>query len=225
MPDLKNKARKSHVPMPASARGVKKKAADNRTNSGKALATGARIRPVPLSRMQEEWVKTLTRIPGAGLKGKFFPGNVLGTLMHNPRTLGTFLDYWVTSKSEMGFPVREQELIILRMGFLYKCDYVWRHHVPVAREFGVTEEEIAAVRTSPLLPVFSKREAVLLKLTDEMVEQRTVRSEVWEECKGVLSKSEWIDMATIVSQYVLFALVNNSMQVQLEAPLREIPAL
>jgi hypothetical protein len=32
-------------------------------------------------------------------------------------------------------------------------------------------------------------------------------------------------MATIVSQYVLFALVNNSMQVQLEAPLREIPAL
>jgi alkylhydroperoxidase family enzyme len=175
--------------------------------------------------MKEEWVKTLTRIPRAGLRAKFLSGNVLGTLMHNPRTLGTFLDYWVTSKSETGFPVREQELIILSVGFLYKSDHLWRHHVPVAREFGVTEEEIAAVKTSPLLLVFSKREAALLKLTNEMVENGTVRPEVWEECKGVLSKSEWFKMGTIVSQYVLFALVNNSMQVQLEVPLQEIPAL
>ncbi len=50
-----------------------------------------------------------------------------------------FLEYWVTSKSEMGFSVREQELIILRMGVLYQYDYVWMHHVPVDREFGVSE--------------------------------------------------------------------------------------
>lgn len=184
-----------------------------------------RIRPVPLRKMRPAWVRTLTRIPGAGLKGKNFPGNVLGSLMHNPRTLGTFLEWWVTSKSEMGFSVREQELIILRMGVCYHCDYVWRHHVPVALEFGVSAAEIAAVQAFPAGSEFSRREATLLQLTDELVEYRTIRPAVWAECRNVLTKSEWIDMITIVAQYVLFALVNNSLQVQLEAPLRDRPAL
>jgi 4-carboxymuconolactone decarboxylase len=199
-------------------------AATKKTKARKKIS-GPRIRPVPMSEIRDGWAATLTRIPGSGLKGRFFPGNVLGTLMHNPRTLGTFLEYWVTSKSEMGFSVREQELIILRMGVLYKCDYVWRHHVPVAREFGVSEKEIAAVRKSPLPRIFSKREAALLRLTDELVVHRTVRKKVWDECGRVLSRSEWIDMITIVSQYVLFALANNSFEVQLERPLLEIPAL
>ncbi len=65
--------------------------------------------------MQADWLATLARIPGEGLKGKYAPVHVLGTLMHNPRTMGPFLDYWVTSKLEMAYSVREQELVILRM--------------------------------------------------------------------------------------------------------------
>jgi 4-carboxymuconolactone decarboxylase len=223
MPDHK----KTYSAAPANGRipGKKRMDPSPKKTEFRAKKSGPRLRPVPMSEIRDDWAATLARIPGSGLKGKFFPGNVLGTLMHNPRTLGTFLDYWVTSKSEMGFSVREQELIILRMGVLYKCDYVWRHHVPVAREFGVSEKEIAAVRKSPLPGIFTVREATLLRLTDELVVHRTVRKKVWDKCGRVLSRSEWIDMITIVSQYVLFALVNNSFEVQLERPLFEIPAL
>lgn len=186
---------------------------------------GARIKPLPMNQMRDDWNKILDRLPGAGLKGKFSPVNVFGTIMHNPETFGPFIDYWVTSKLKMGFNGREQELIILRMGVLFKCDYVWKHHVPVAREYGVTDAELAAVKAKTVKPLFSPREYALLMLTDELVEHRTIRDKAWNAWSGELKESEKIDLISLVSQYVFFALLNNALQVEIEEPLKQIPGL
>ena len=186
---------------------------------------GARIQPLPISEMRDEWIKTLERLPGAGLKGAYAPVNVFGTLMYNPRTMGSFLDYWVTSKLEMGLSGREQELIILRIAYHYKCNYVWKHHVPAAKEFGANDTEIDATKTSLLPTVFSAREYVLLNLTDEMVEHRTIRDDAWTKWNGSLKRSDLVDLVSIVSQYVFFSLLNNSIRIELEEPLKKIPGL
>ena len=186
---------------------------------------GSRIQPRPMSEMRDDWVKILERLPGAGLKGLYTPVSVFGTLMYNPQTMASFLDYWVTSKLKMGLTGREQELIILRMGFLFKCNYVWKHHIPPAREFGVNDNEISAVKTVPLPPVFSARENALLMLTDEMVEYRTIRESAWSKWSGELKSSELLDLVSIVSQYVFFTLLNNSFQLEIEEPLKTIPGL
>jgi hypothetical protein len=62
-------------------------------------------------------------------------------------------------------------------------------------------------------------------LTDEMVEHRTIRDEAWSKWSSELKKSELIDLVSIVSQYVFFALLNNSIQVDIEEPLTKIPGL
>ena len=186
---------------------------------------GARVPPKPMSEMRDEWVKIIERLPGAGLKGLYTPVNVFGTLMYNPETMASFLDYWVTSKLKMGLSGREQELIILRMGFLFNCNYVWKHHVPPAKEFGVNDTEIEAVKTKSLPSVFSARENALLMLTDEMVNHRTIRNEAWTKYSGELKSSEILDLVSIVSQYVFFALLNNSFQIEIEEPLKTIPGL
>jgi alkylhydroperoxidase family enzyme len=108
----------------------------------------ARIAPIPSTEFHADWLATLARIPGDGLKGAGFPRNVLGTIAHDPETFGPFLEYWVSCKSRFSLTVREQELVILRMACLYGSNYVWKHHVPVAREFGISEAEIAAVMPS-----------------------------------------------------------------------------
>jgi alkylhydroperoxidase family enzyme len=184
-----------------------------------------RVEPQSTSAMRPEWLATLQKIPGAGLKGDGFPHHVLGVLMHSPETLGPFLDYWVHCKTAMSLSVREQELVILRMACLYKSDYVWKHHVPVGREFGINDGELAAIRSGQFTPGFSPREESLLTLTDEMVEHRTIGSQAWQSYSGALSKTEIVDLISLVSQYVLFALMNNSMQVQIEEPLRNIPGI
>ena len=175
----------------------------------------ARIAPQPMDALREDWLAILHRIPGDGLKGCGFPRNVLGTIMHNPDTLGPFLDCWVTSKLKLGLSVREQELVILRMACLFRAAYVWKHHVPVGREFGIDERELGAVHAADYAS-FNPRERALLALTDELIEERTVRAAVWAAHKPALSDRDMVDLVLLVSHYVFFALVNNAMQVQVE---------
>jgi 4-carboxymuconolactone decarboxylase len=191
----------------------------------KSAAKSPRIQPLPMEQMQESWLKTLEKLPGAGLKGLYSPVNVFGTLQHNPDTYGSFLEYWVTSKLKMGLTPREQELVILRMGYHYQCNYVWKHHVPVGKEFGITDAELEALKTRQLPASFSSRESALLHLTDEMVERRNVSDEIWNKWSNELKDSEKIDLISLVSQYVFFALLNNVIRVEVEEPLGAIPGL
>jgi len=185
----------------------------------------SRLIPLDAEKMPAACKEILKRIPGNTLKGKYAPLNVLGTLMYNPDTFEQFLDYWVTSKLKMGLSVREQELVILRMAVQYRCNYVWKHHVPVAVEFGVTQNELDAVRAFPLPASFSAREEALLVLTDHMVNEHDVSDEIYDKYHSNLKDSELVDLISLVSQYVLFTLMNNVLRVKVESALERVQGL
>lgn len=184
-----------------------------------------RIVPLSTDDLRPEWVEILGRLPGQGLKGEGFPRNCLGILMHNQETLGPFLDYWVTSKSKMGLTVREQELVILRMAVLYRSEYVWKHHVKVGREFGIDETELDAIRQGSYTALGAQRERALLALTDAFVNDRALSPELWDSTKRVLGSRDFVDLISLVSQYVLFALTNVCMQVPVEPGVAELPGI
>lgn len=184
-----------------------------------------RIAPLSTADLRPEWLAILQRIPGQGLKGEGFPHNVLGTLMHNQDTLGPFLDYWVSAKSRMGLSVREQELVILRMAVLYRSEYVWKHHVKVGREFGIDDRELDAVRQGDYAGLPADRERALLQLADAFVEQRNLPAELWQRARPALSDRDVVDLIGLVSQYVLFALTNVCLQVQVESAVAGLPGL
>ncbi len=185
----------------------------------------SRIAPLSTDDLRPEWVDILGRLPGTGLKGEGFPRNLLGILMHNPETLGPFLDYWVTSKAKMGLTVREQELVILRMGVLYRSEYVWKHHVKVGREFGIDDAELGAIRRGSWTSFAAERERALLELTDAFVNERSLAPALWERTQSVLVSRDFVDLISLVSQYVLFALTNVCLQVQLEPAVAELPGV
>jgi alkylhydroperoxidase family enzyme len=185
----------------------------------------SRIVPLSTDNLRPEWMEILGRLPGKGLKGEGFPHNLLGILMHNPETLGPFLDYWVTSKSKMGLTVREQELVILRMAVLYRSEYVWKHHVKVGREFGIDDTELDAIRLGSYTAFAAERERALLELADAFMSERSLSPELWNRTKVVLGPRDFVDLISLVSQYVLFALTNVCMQVQLEPGVTDLPGI
>jgi 4-carboxymuconolactone decarboxylase len=124
----------------------------------------------------------------------------------------------------MHISVREQELVILRMGCLFRSDYVFKHHVTLAREFGVSEAELQAVRDG-CYDDFVPREAAMLTLTDEFMDTRTLSAATWTKYNTTLSAIEVIDLIGLVSQYMLFGLVNNVAQVQVETPIMPLPGI
>jgi len=131
----------------------------------------------------------------------------------------------------MSLNIREQELVILRMAVLYKSEYVWRHHVLVGRSYDITPIQLLELKrvdyeNHDLYTIFIPRERALLILTDEMVNHRFVPRNVWEDAMNHhLSKRDIIDLIHLISQYTLFALTNNVLQVPLEESMNEIPGL
>ena len=184
-----------------------------------------RIPPLSTDDLSPECVKILGRLPGKGLQGEGFPYNLLGVLMYNPQTLPTFLDYWVTSKAKMGLSVREQELVILRMAVLYRSEYVWKHHVKVGREFGINEAELDAVRRGSHASFPAPRERAFLRLTDAFMNDRCLSPELWNETRNVIGSQGFVDLISLVSQYVLFGLTNVCMQVRVEPGVADLPGL
>lgn len=185
----------------------------------------SRIAPLSTDDLRPEWREILGRLPGTGLKGEGFPRNVLGILMQNQETLGPFLDYWVTSKSKMGLSVREQELVILRMAVLYRSEYVWKHHLKVGREFGINDTELDAIRQGSYTAFATERERAFLALTDAFVNDRSLSPELWNRTRGVLGSRDFVDLISLVSQYVFWALTNVCMQVQLEPGVADLPGI
>lgn len=184
-----------------------------------------RIAPLPTEELHPNCLGILERIPGKGLKGEGFPRNVLGVLMYNQETLEPFLDYWVTSKSQMGLTIREQELVILRMAVLYRSDYVWKHHVKVGKEFGITHKELTAICMGSYHEFMSDKERAFLELTDAFIDQRSLPPELWNKTKIILSERDFVDLISLVSQYVFFALNNVCLQVQLEPAVSNLPGI
>ena len=115
-------------------------------------------------------------------------------------------------------------MVILRMGCLFRSDYVFKHHVPLAREFGVSEAELQAVRDG-CYDGFPLREVAMLTFTDEFMGTRTLSMATWTKYSTTLSATEVVDLIGLVSQYVLFGLVNNVAQVQVEAPIAQMPGI
>ena len=185
----------------------------------------SRIAPLSTKDLSPECLKILARLPGKGLQGEGFPYNLLGILMHNQETLEPFLDYWVTSKAKMGLSVREQELVILRMAVLYRSEYVWKHHVKVGREFGVNDTELDGIRHGSYAAFSAARERAFLKLTDAFMNDRFLSPELWNRTKNVLSSQDLVDLISLVSQYVLFALTNVCLQVQVEPGVADLPGI
>lgn len=185
----------------------------------------SRIAPLSTDDLRPQWVEILGRLPGKGFKGEGFPSNLLGILMQNQETLGPFLDYWVTSKAKMGLTVREQELVILRMAVLYRSEYVWKHHVKVGREFGVNDAELDAIRQGSCAAFTVERERAFLELTDAFMNERSLSPKLWNRAKSVLSARDFVDLISLVSQYVLFALTNVCLQVQVEPGVADLPGI
>ncbi len=183
-----------------------------------------RITPLPSAEMRKDWLDTLDKLPGNGLKGKHAPVNVLGTLMKHTDLIGHYLEYWVSAKNVAELNARAQELIILRIAIHYDCDYVWGHHIPPALESGLSRGEIELIPFDINAADWSSYDQVLLKATDELILNRAIKDGTWGELSTYLSEHECLDFIHLVTQYVFFSSVNNTFQVELESGIERIPA-
>jgi 4-carboxymuconolactone decarboxylase len=142
--------------------------------------------------------------------------NIFRTLSNHPELMRRWLVFANHILGKSTLPVRERELVILRIGYLCQSGYEWGQHVRIAEEAGMTADEIRSAKTGPDTPGLSDLDRLLLKATDELHADAHVSDGTWNALTEHLSTQQLMDLVFTVGQYNLVSMVLNSFGVQLD---------
>jgi alkylhydroperoxidase family enzyme len=112
-------------------------------------------------------------------------------------------------------PVRDRELLILRIGWLNQAEYEWAQHVEIAKRAGITEAEIEQVKKGAA-GGWNALESALMKATDELFENSVISDATWAALSAHYSTEQMMDVVFTIGQYNLVSWALNSFGVPLD---------
>jgi len=138
------------------------------------------------------------------------PARTMAVLARQPDLLGPFLS-WAAALALHGvLPHREHELLALRVAANCGSEFEWVEHVEYARDAGLGESEIAAVRErgsdGPWTPV----EAALLRAADELHASTDVSDATWSVLAAHYGTDALVEILFVVGQYTMLSMVANA---------------
>ncbi len=166
-----------------------------------------RLPPLPADQWDEATHQALSAMRGADTN------NALSTFAHHPALAKAFLRFNVHLLMSSTLPPRIRELAILRIAHRRECAYEWSHHVNMAKDEGITDEQIDAVKRGEASDEFDR---TVLTAVDELDEKSQLSDETWAALGERLNDQQRMDFVFTVGCYALLAMAFNTFGIQLE---------
>jgi alkylhydroperoxidase family enzyme len=151
------------------------------------------------------------------------PLPILTTLAHHPVLLEAFIGFASTLTLRGRLSRRDAELVSLRASWNCGSDFEWGHHRLYALAAGLSEDEIQRVAAGCEAVEWSEREAALLRATDELHGEQTIRSQTWDVLARHFDPAQLIELLFTVGQYTTLSRITNALQIRLEPHLAGLP--
>ena len=155
------------------------------------------------------------------------PLRLFRTIAHHPRLLRRFsqLGGGVLTHSSLELP--DRELVIHRTCARAGAEYEWGVHVArFGRPLGFSEEQIrATVLGDGESPVWSDRQRLLIRFTDELHETADVSDEIWTALEAHWDEAQRIELLLLAGFYRLVSYVVNATRVEKEKGAEVFPVI
>ena len=145
--------------------------------------------------------------------------NVFRLLANAPHVFGG----WTQMVDELfyspTFSRRMREVIILRVAHLQDSPYELGQHVVLAREAGLTEQQINAIRDAGDLDAagFSPTERAALDVVTELCATHQLSDDSFAAAQGIFGDEAFTELLMIIACYYGLALVLNAVDVEVDA--------
>jgi alkylhydroperoxidase family enzyme len=154
------------------------------------------------------------------------PWNIFATVAHHP---DMYLEWWkfggalFSDKSRL--PARDREILILRTGWNCQAEYEWAQHTRVARNAGMSDEEIVRLTRDgdPDSAGWDAWDATLVRTADELHFDSHISDATWARLAERYDTQQLIEVPMVVGQYHLVSMTLNSLGVQLDPGLVGFP--
>jgi AhpD family alkylhydroperoxidase len=143
--------------------------------------------------------------------------NVLGTLARYPALTHAFHTFTGHVLFATTLSPRHRELLVLRVAAVRGCEYEWAQHEVLARDAGVTEDEIAAVaRYAGDDEAWARADAALLAAAGELVATARIADETWAALRDEFDDQQLMDVVFTVGVYDTLAMAMLSFELDLD---------
>jgi alkylhydroperoxidase family enzyme len=138
------------------------------------------------------------------------------TLARNPRVFQRFMAGGLLDKGSIG--LREREIMIDRTTARCGSEYEWGVHVTFfAEKAELTQDQIrATARGAADEEVWSRRDALILRLADVLHETATIEDELWGELKAEFRDAQLLELIVLAGFYHTVSFLTNALRLPLE---------
>jgi AhpD family alkylhydroperoxidase len=106
-----------------------------------------------------------------------------------------------------------REMIILRVAVLNRAQYEFDAHVPHAKNAGMSDEKIEALKQLEIAQVFSSQEQAILKLTDVMTQEIQVSDTIFDPIKSQFNDQEILELVATIAAYNMVSRLLNALHI------------
>jgi alkylhydroperoxidase family enzyme len=191
---------------------------DRQTGWGSPTRPQARLAPLELGELPPD-AKALYDELGEGTRDV----NITRTLLRHPALLRRFTDFGMYFLNDGLLPMRERELVVLRVAWLCRCEYVWGQHVALSLREGIADSEIEGVVEGPDASGWSDFDRALVRAADELHADARLSDDTWQTLDEHYDERRLLELIFTASQYALICRVANSCGIPLDAGLPGLP--
>lgn len=137
------------------------------------------------------------------------------TLLRHPDLYQRITDLAVQLLGRGVLSPRDRELAVLRVGWLCQAPYEWGEHVRLAKQAGVTSEEIERVTQGASAPGWTDHEAALLRAVEELHDNAMISEVTWRTLSENLDERKLIELPVLIGQFTLVAYLQNTLRLRL----------
>lgn len=100
-------------------------------------------------------------------------------------------------------PLRERELVVMRVAWLVQSEYEWHNHVGYCLNLGMSLEEIAAIKdgADSAFP-FSDFDRAVMRGCDELVRNNDLSDATWDALSQGFDRKQMMDYVAMIGSYV-----------------------
>ena len=138
------------------------------------------------------------------------------TFARHPRLSRAILDFSLKVQESAEIPARLREIIIMRVVWLYRTDYLWGQHNRMMRRLGMGEEHIQAIKAGSDDALWSAEERSVLRAVEELTRTRELTDGAWKALSEHFPPRQILEMLTVLSQFSMLSLIFNAIGLQLE---------
>jgi 4-carboxymuconolactone decarboxylase len=143
--------------------------------------------------------------------------NVYKLLLHSPGLAEVWLDLVNAARWKTKLDDRLREIVIIRVGYLNRCAYVVKQHVPLHSEpAGLTQAESDALADWSGSAFFDARERAALAYADAMTRDIDVPDAVHAALKPHFDERQIVELTVLVGTYNMHTRVGQALKIDPE---------